>query len=195
MDSHHRPFLQDEDGDTRASKASPINWLREFLEKHAPTCSGKCVFMDQGNELHSNNPEVCKLFAWFGYEIRPTGADASNQNAPVERGHLVVANAIQAILLGTDLLIKFWPHAFHFWLRIDNSMASQDQLVSPKCITTSKKDDLSALRTFGCRVWVCPPGQQSAKFIPNSRKGIFLGFLPNADKHFLWYETETQGVN
>jgi len=25
-------------GDTKASKASPINWLREFLKKHAPTC-------------------------------------------------------------------------------------------------------------------------------------------------------------
>jgi len=43
--------------------------------------------MDQGGELY-NNPEVRKLFTWFRYDIRPTGADASNQNAPVERGHL-----------------------------------------------------------------------------------------------------------
>jgi len=48
-------------GNTRVSKALPINWLRDFLEKHAPTCSGKCVFMDQGGEL-CNNPEVGKLF-------------------------------------------------------------------------------------------------------------------------------------
>jgi len=47
--------------DTRVSKASPINWLRDFLEKHAPTCSGKYVFVDQGGELY-NNPEVRKLF-------------------------------------------------------------------------------------------------------------------------------------
>jgi len=79
--------------------------------------------MDQGGELY-NNPEVRKLFTRFGYDIRPTGADASNQNAPVERGHLVVANAIRALLLGANLPIKFWPYAFHFWLRIDNSMAS-----------------------------------------------------------------------
>jgi len=86
-------FSRMKHGDTRVSKASPINWLRAFLEKHAPTCSGKYVFMDQGGELY-NNPEVRKLFTRFGYDIRPTGADASNQNAPVERGHLVVANAI-----------------------------------------------------------------------------------------------------
>jgi len=52
----------------------------------------------------------------------------------------------------------------------------------------------SLLRTFGCRVWVRPPGQQSAKLIHNSRKGIFLGFIPNADKNIIWYDTETHVV-
>jgi len=106
----------------------------------------------------------------------------------------VVANAIRALLLGANLPIKFWPYAFHFWLRIDNSMASRDQLVSPNYITTGKKDDLSALCTFGCRVWVRPPGRRSAKLIPNSRKGIFLGFIPNTDKNIIWYDTETHVV-
>jgi len=181
--------------DTRVSKASPIKWLRDFLEKHAPACSGKYVFMDQGGEL-CNNPEVHKLFTCFGYELWPTGADASNQNAPVEGGHLVVASTIRALLLGANLPIKFWPHAFHFWLRIDNSMASQDQLVSASLnyITTGKKDDLSVLCTFGCRVWVRPLGRQSGKLIPNSRKGIFLGFIPNTDKNVIWYDTKTHVV-
>jgi len=73
-------------------------------------------------------------------------------------------------------------------------MASRDQLVSPNYITTGKKDDLSALRTFGCRVWGRPPGRRSAKLIPNSHKGIFLGFIPNADKNVIWYDTETHVV-
>jgi len=30
--------------------------------------------------------------------------------------------------------------------------------------------------------------------IPNSRKGIFLGFIPNNDKNILWYDTETHAV-
>jgi len=80
-------------GDTRVSKASHVNCLRDFLQKHAPACPGKYVFMDQGGEL-CDNPKVRKLFTRFGCDIGPTGADASNQNAPVERGHLVVANAI-----------------------------------------------------------------------------------------------------
>jgi len=186
-------FSRMKHGDTRVSKASPINWLRNFLEKHAPACPGKCVFMDQGGKLH-DNPKVHKLFTRFGCDIGPAGADASNQNAPVERSHLVVANAIRALLLGANLPTKFWPHAFHFWLRIDNSVASRDQLVSPDCITAGKKDDPSALRTFGCRAWVRPHGRRAAKLIPNSCKGIFLGFIPNADENVIWCDTETHVV-
>ena len=53
--------------------------------------------MDQGGELYKN-PEVHKLFTEFHYDIRPTGAGASNQNGPAERGHLTVANAVRAML-------------------------------------------------------------------------------------------------
>jgi len=30
--------------------------------------------------------------------------------------------------------------------------------------------------------------------IPNSRKGIFLGFIPNTNKNIIWYDTETHVV-
>lgn len=75
------------------SKASPLAWLRSFLTKHAPDCEGKYVFLDQGGELY-RNPKVVALFEEFGYTVGPTGADSSNQNGPVERGHLTVANAV-----------------------------------------------------------------------------------------------------
>jgi len=99
-------FSRMKHGDTRVSKAPPIEWLRNFLKSHAPKCSGKYVFLDQGGELF-NNPEVHCLFARFGYAIRPTGADSSNQNGPVECGHGVVANAIRSMLLGANLPVKF----------------------------------------------------------------------------------------
>jgi hypothetical protein len=186
-------FSRQKHGDTRVSKASPISWLRDFLENHAPTCDGKYVYLDQGGELY-HNPEVYRLFKRFGYDVRPTGADASNQNGPVERGHLTVSNAIRALLLGASMDIKFWPYAFHHWLRIDNSLPSRDQLHSPYRIATGTIDDFSAFRTFGCRVWVRPPGRRKAKFLPNSRKGVFLGFLPNTTKNIVWYDPETNRV-
>ena len=180
-------------GDTRINKASPLHWLKNFLQNHSPNCPGKYVYLDQGGELY-NNPEIVRLFKRFGYDVRPTGAEASNQNGPVERAHLSVANAIRSMLLGQNLPVKFWPYAFHHWLRIDQSIPSRDQTESPLKMSTGKVDDFSAFRTFGCRVWVRPPGRRRAKFIPNSRKGIFLGFLPNTTRNIVWYDVETEKV-
>ena len=84
-------------GDARISKASPIQWLRHLLANHSPVCPDKYVYMDQGGELYKN-PEVVALFEGFGYTIRPTGADASNQNGPVERAHQTISNCIRAML-------------------------------------------------------------------------------------------------
>lgn len=186
-------FTRMKHGDTRVSKATPLEWLRQFLRKHSPTCDDKYVYLDQGGELY-NNPKVLALFKRFEYEVRPTGADASNQNGPVERGHLTVANHVRALLSGANLDIQFWPYAFHHWLRIDNSLPSRDQSTAPLTLASSQTDDFSGFRTFGCRVWVRPPGRRGAKLRPNSRKGIFLGFLPKTTKNILWYDPETSRI-
>ena len=180
-------------GDTRVSKATPIEWLRQFLTDHDPNVPDKYVFMDQGGELY-RNPEVQELFKSFGYQIRPTGADASNQNGPVERAHRTVANAIRSMLHGARLDIKFWPYAFHHFLRIHNALPARDQDMSPIEAATGAQDDFTGFRTFGCRVWVRPSGRRSAKFRNNSRKGIFLGFLPNTTKNIVWYDEDTHRI-
>jgi len=61
-------------------------------------------------------------------------------------------------------------------------------------MATAKVDDFTGFRTFSCHVWVRPPHRRKAKFKPNSRKGIFLGFLPSTTKNILWYDPETAKV-
>ena len=180
-------------GDTRVSKATPLKWIRHFLTHHSPRVPDKYVYLDQGGELY-HNPAVRALFKEFNYEVRPTGSDASNQNGPVERAHLTIANAIRAMLHGAGLSPTFWPYAFHHYLRIKNAIPSKDQDKSPLTLATGKVDDFSQFRTFGCRVWVRPPGRRSAKFKLSSRRGIFLGFLPNTTTNIIWYDMETSRV-
>ncbi|MCE2996259.1 MAG: hypothetical protein LW863_11705 [Flammeovirgaceae bacterium] len=180
-------------GETRVSKASPIAWIRNFLQQHAPPCDGKYVFLDQGGELY-RNPKIRSLFTTYGYETRPTGAGASHQNGPVERAHLNIANGVRALLLGSNLPAKFWPYAFHHYIRVKNAIPSRDQHQSPLTLAVGKIDDFTAFRTFGCRVWVKPTTRRPAKFKTNSRKGIFLGFIPNTTKNILWYNPETSRV-
>ena len=45
-----------------------------------------------------------------------------------------------------------------------------------------RRDSFKNLKYFGSRVWCLPPGDRDAKFKSNSRKGLFLDFLPYTTK-------------
>ena len=117
-------------GDTRTSKAAPVLWLKHFLAQYNPNCVDKYVYMDQGGELF-NNPEIKNLFTKSGYRIYPTGADASNQNGPVERAHRSVGNTIRALLTGSGIDTKFWPYAFYHSIRLHNAIPTRASDISP----------------------------------------------------------------
>ena len=48
-------------GKTCQSKASPIEWLREWLQVYSPNLRDKYVFMDQGGEVYGN-PDILNVF-------------------------------------------------------------------------------------------------------------------------------------
>jgi hypothetical protein len=97
------------------------------------------------------------------------------------------------MLHGANLEVKFWPYAFHHYLRIKNALPSRDSDKSPIELCTGKSEDFTGFRTFGCRVWVRPPGRQNAKLRPNARKGIFLG-KPDTTKNIIWYDPASSHI-
>jgi hypothetical protein len=147
------------DGTPRISKAAPLTWLQNWLTQHAPKVAHKYVYLDQGGELY-RNPKIHALFQRFGYQVFPTGANSSHQNGPVERAHQTLGNAIRSLLTGSNLDAKFWPNAFYYHLRIKNALPQAGQSQSPHEMLHGTKPNFNDLRTFGCRVWVRPPGQR-----------------------------------
>jgi hypothetical protein len=91
--------------------------------------------------------------------VFPTGADSSHQNGPVERAHQTLGNAIRSLLTGSNLDAKFWPYTFYYHLQIKNALPQKGQQQLPHELIHGTKPNFSGLRTFGCRVWVRPPGQ------------------------------------
>jgi hypothetical protein len=98
------------------------------------------------------------------------------------------------MLSGTALDSRFWPYAFHNHLRIKNALPGKDNALSPFERCYDSKPNFCDFRTFGCRVWIRPPGKRIGKLCNHARKGIFLGFLPNTLKNILWYDVETKHV-
>jgi hypothetical protein len=185
-------FSDTVDGTVRVSKGAPVNWVRQWLLHHAPRgVQNKYVHMDQGGELFAN-PKIRSLFKEFGYDLRPTGADSSHQNGPAERAHQTIGNGLRTLLNGANLDARFWPYAYHYYLRIKNALPGKDgSLSSFSRLHNEQKADLTGLRTFGCRVWVRPPGQRKGRLHNHAKRGIFLGFLPNTTKNILWFDPET----
>ena len=109
-------------GNCQTSKASPVKYLESFLQEYSPTCDDKFVMLDQGGELYCN-PEIRNLFQKFRYDVRCIGADASNQNGPVECAHCTISNTIQVLLFGSGLSACFWPYAFNHVLQIQNALS------------------------------------------------------------------------
>jgi hypothetical protein len=149
--------------------------------------------MDQGGELY-NNPHIRALFQEFGYDVFPAGADSSYQNGPVERAHQTIGDALRTLLSGADLDPRFWPHGFFCFLRIKNALRGKDNSASYFERLHGHMANLAGLRTFGCRVWVCPPGQRSSRLKNHAIRGIFLAFLPNTTKNILWFDPATNRV-
>jgi hypothetical protein len=174
------------------TKAPPIEWLNQWLALRAPPCPNKYVRFDQGGEL-ARCSAVLDLFCNAGYSIEITGAGNSAQNGPVERPHQTIADGIRALLIGANLSPKFWPYAFRHFLRLYNMTPHAGRAITPFQICFDQVPDLSRLRTFGCRVYVRPPGTRTAKLAPHVDRGIFLGYEQTL-KNIVYFDLATNTV-
>ena len=139
-----------------------------------------------------NHPKVQNLFTKKGHTIHPAGSDNLNQCGPVKRGHQILANTVCTLLLGgTNLDTKFWPCAFNHALCMSNALPEPSQLQLSVTLATGKSEDFLNMQTFGCWVWVQPPGHCAAKLQTNSQKGIFLGCVPRTTHNILWCDVKT----
>jgi hypothetical protein len=181
-------------GQVFRSKAPPVDFVRKWLDNHDPgtQVQHKYVRMDQG-ELCCN--EILSLFDSHNYDVQITGASGSASNGPGERPHRTIAQSIRAQLTGANLPPKFWPYCFHYALRIYNLTVHEGKDKTPFEICSGKRPNLSLLRTFGCRVYARPAGDETHpdKPIPNSRTGIFLGFHKSFTNVIYW-DIETEEV-
>ena len=176
------------------SKAPPIDYLNHWLSLHSdPTIPDKYVRFDRGGEL-GKCEAIADLFEQHGWRIEPTAPDCSHSNGPGERPHRTIGDGIRSMLLGSALPAKFWPYAFHHFIRLYNVTPHGTNDASPYTMRTGRIPDLGFLRTFGCRIRCLPPRPHRPDALNNDvRTGIFLGYS-NTSKNILYYDFESNTV-
>ena len=63
---------------------------------------------------------------------------------------------------------------FNHVLRIKNALPYCGQDEYPLKMAHNRKDNFKNLKTFGCRIHVCPPGVRNKRFQQETRQGIFF---------------------
>jgi hypothetical protein len=172
-----------------------LDFLNRWLAQHGlpKDVPNKYVRFDQGGEL-GRCTAVVDLFSAAGYQVETTAADSSHQNGPGERPHQTIANGMRTMLAGAALPMKFWPYAFHHFLRLYNTTVHANKDASPHELCSGSQPDLSLLRVFGCRVYALPARpRRPDKLISDARVGIFLGYA-NTMKNVLYFDELSETV-
>jgi len=126
--------------------------------------------------------------------VEPTAPNSSHQNGPGERPHQTIGDAMRTLLGGSGLPPKFWPYAFHHFLRLYNITVHGDNTQSPFEKCNGHRPNLRYLRVFGCRVYALPNrDRRPDKPLADARVGIFLGFTKSM-KNVLYYDVVTETV-
>jgi hypothetical protein len=183
---HYSGYLY---GECFQSKAPPLDFLNRWLAQHGlpQSIPHKYVRFDQGGEL-GRCTAVVDLFSSAGYQVETTAADSSHQNGPGERPHQTIADGMRSMLAGAAMPMKFWPYAFHHFLRIYNVTVHSNKDASPYELCSGSQPDLSLLRVFGCRVYALPARpRRPDKLISDARIGIFLGYAKTM-KNVLYFD-------
>ena len=128
-------------GETQKTESNPLQWIAKFPETHSPKCKDKHVMLDQDSEP-CENPLVHKLFKQCRDKVQPTGAGASSQNGTVKQNHRPTANHMSCLPDGANLETKFWSHAFHHMMPIQNGLVDCGQTKSPSEIVHKCKENL-----------------------------------------------------
>ena len=186
----------------KQSKEPPLTSIQDWCDRNSPDAkelrqNDAWFRMDQGGEL-GRSPEVRKLLEKRGYHPEVTGAFSSALNGKAERPNQELANGIRAMMHGAGMEEgAFWPYAAKYYTRQRNAIKRAErnaELVANGEQPLPQGEDLSAFRTFGCRVTVREHAHRNHTLDDNAKTGTFLGFLPRTTDIIHWYDPNRNQV-
>lgn len=129
-----------------------------------------------------NGTEYCnKTFRSYlenhGIQHQTSNIHTPQQNGVAERMNRTIIEKAKCLLFNAKLSKCYWAEAVSMAAYISNhSYNSVLKNQTPEEAWTGKKVDLSDLKIFGATVMVYVPKPKRAKWDPNSRKLLFMGY-------------------
>ena len=121
----------------------------------------------------------------LGIEVQYPVAHTHTQNGLAESFIKHLQWIARPLLIRTKLPLSAWGHALLHASNLIRLRPIGDHDFSPLQIVSGSQPNISYLRVFGCAVYVHIPPKQRSKMGPQSRLGIYVGFLSASIIHYL----------
>lgn len=123
-----------------------------------------------------------------GIHHQTSCVDTLQQNDIVERKHQHLLGVDRALIFQSKLSKPFWAYALSHDVFLINRLPSKLlQNKSPYYIMHQKHSDYSAIKVFGCLVFVASSKHNKSKFDSRSRKCIYIGHKYGVKGDIIFY--------
>lgn len=174
----------------RSNMADNVKWILDTIDTlrmaHPTMNHGPVLYLKCDNEF-SRNSAVVDLLRSRHITIRPTAADSSFQNGPVERANQTLMNMAKCMLIDSGLPSSCFSYAIKSATFVLNRSANKtrDGSVIPYTVLTGKKPDLSSIHAFGQLCVYKVPESQRSKMEPRGRYARFVGYTNQPNTFFV----------
>ncbi|CAH9071582.1 unnamed protein product [Cuscuta epithymum] len=150
----------------------------------------KIVRSDNGTEFKCLLP----YFEERGIIFQTSCIHTPQQNGRVERKHRHILNVARALMFQANVPILLWGEcvltAVHLINRTPSGLLDGR---TPYEVLTGKTPDFHHLRVFGCLAFAHNVKTGGDKFLPRSRKCVFIGY-PNGKKGWKMFHCDTEDI-
>jgi transposase InsO family protein len=198
----YRYYVTFIDDYSRYTEVIPLKRKDETLEAfkkfvaRAENETGKRIIRfrsDGGGEFYSK--EFIEYCNGKGIAQEKTNPDTPQQNGVAERKNQTLNNKARSMLAEANLTTTFWASAIQYanWITNRSPTRALDDNKTPYELYYNKKPSITALRVFGCKVWVQIPKKHRAKFDNRTVECVFLGFT-SGKRAFIAFDRKNRRV-
>lgn len=172
-------------------KEPPTKAVKLILQKFKNEKVSNHTFCTHNNQGLNKSSDFRQMLEEQGFTIELTGPDSLDQNVRAERPHQDFGQMMCCALHGAGLGPEFWSFALTHAVHVKNRLWHSSQNCTPYEAFTGTRPDLSLLRIFGSRVYVCDTGLKKVKLDYHTRIGVFLCF--SATQKNIYYLDDDTG--
>ena len=88
---------------------------------------------------------------------------------------------------GNQFPLKLWKYSLSHYITVHGMVPYVESGLSPYEQIYENIPNAGSLKSFGCQVYIIPPGRIRERMDNNVKRGIFTGYIATSSQMYYWY--------